>query len=338
MDQGISPPWGALPSEQYLIVSQWDRKLLHIGLANLGEQRNWDSSSSLSTEAQRNSLIAAFLALPEIPATWDDVRERVAEGHPTPELQEPRPDFTERVLVPWRPMAVRSVAATAFKQASALDYVWLRTHYGADGDARFAALLGSSQLDPMDNDRVLDDRQLFSAPDDRETPPEESWALALSLVPELASPSEPFSYSRDLDSSLTDMCGGDASWIDELRRKLRTNVEGAPEQDRVTVTVGSAESRLLQSTAFVRSVAIVDRETFETGEICVLLTDTRGNVVRWFRVPAEDAMMPDVLNMRGQLYETEYFEDGEKAGLGDKYRALGEMGRILYRVSDLIEG
>ncbi|RYP45798.1 hypothetical protein DL768_007917 [Monosporascus sp. mg162] len=45
----VSPAWGSLPAEQFLI-------------------RNWDPASSLAPEEQRRTLIRAFLAMENVPA------------------------------------------------------------------------------------------------------------------------------------------------------------------------------------------------------------------------------------------------------------------------------
>lgn len=107
--EGVSPPWGAFPAEQYLIVS---RKNMFVGVYSrliwYMAQRYWDYSFPHSPDTQRQSLIRSFLKLDAIPKRWDTT------GRESPQWlameRAPTDDEIRLILVPWRSLRLRDAA------------------------------------------------------------------------------------------------------------------------------------------------------------------------------------------------------------------------------------
>jgi hypothetical protein len=100
----------------------------------------------------------------------------------------------------------------------------------------------------------------------------------------------------------------------------------------------SYTTKALQSLACEYSVVVVGADAFRAKEVTLLLLDSRGNIVRWIRVAAEDFKAIGACAFRGMLRETDFMDESETAGVGGEYRALGEVGWRLYDVDDLLLG
>ncbi|GAB1317702.1 hypothetical protein MFIFM68171_07912 [Madurella fahalii] len=154
----VTPAWGALPVEQYLI-------------------RNWDPSSELSADEQRAELVAAYID--------EDVLDMDLLSLPPSRL----PTATEiaEILAPWRPQKLRRIAA-AHLNGSPHYYYFLRTHYagGAADDAKPRSWL---DLEPLEGADISPENEWFSVLDDAELFDfGDAWQEVYGVLPELAAP------------------------------------------------------------------------------------------------------------------------------------------------------
>ncbi|KAF0636538.1 hypothetical protein FPSE5266_08052 [Fusarium pseudograminearum] len=162
----ISPSWGSLPIERYLLSK-------------------WHPSLDLSVDEQRLELVKAFLKENDISAFASISAEAI-----TTDKQE----LIQTVLVPWRSQKLRRIAEKYDPRNPLFDtLVVLRTHYGGDSDEKFSRWIGDAcdAFDDMDPDgdlfgpsderwwRVLDDASLF------DMAPHE-WQNVYTILPELA--------------------------------------------------------------------------------------------------------------------------------------------------------
>ncbi|KAI0906411.1 hypothetical protein F4823DRAFT_627070 [Ustulina deusta] len=313
----VTPPWGAFPVENYLI-------------------RHWDFGSPLSSADQRRSLISAFLGLDAFPKDWD-ATTRVSNASTITRI--PTQREVQEILAPWRPLRWREAALHLWRDRYD-EEVWLRTHYGAGSDQKFAELRAACE----DNDpafeedcrawTVLDDQALFDG----------DWSAALHILPELTGPTSGYdAYShRHL---------GDPVELGTLRDKLRESVASALRLDGQgndgeklkidDVEAGSAGLRL-QASVVASFLFVADAEAFETEKLRLLFLDARGNIVRESRVPCTDTWeMRDGWNAR-KFQDGNFWMDRDRSEwyvpnhpgsvLGEKYAYSGEIGPELYQI------
>lgn len=240
--------------------------------------------------------------------------------------REPTPEEINDILAPWRPPPWRA-AAFRIWTARYDEAIWLRTHYGGGddgGDAAFRAWCTAVQEDydpAFDEDAlswcVLDDAGLLAPLDD------DGWERVLDLVPELAGPVQ--GYRRGVDEG-----------SDEVRR-LRAAVWAAEDRDAEAET--GAAGMGLQVQAVATFLLVADREAWDTRRLRLLYLDAWGNIVRHSRIRPEDVFETRHQWMGKKFRDCnwwldEYDESGlrhEPGGrLGEKYRARGAMGRVLY--------
>ncbi|ROW04861.1 hypothetical protein VMCG_04888 [Cytospora schulzeri] len=315
----VSPPWGAFPSEQYLI-------------------RNWDVSSALSTANQRRNLIRAFLQLDSIPQDWD-ATGRIYNATTTTITCIPTEHEVREILQPWRPLRWREAALHLWRDRDD-EEVWLRTYYDQDSDERFREL---REVDE-DNDpafeedcrswAVLDDEVLFKG----------DWFAAFDMLPELAGPTAGYdAYShRRL---------GDPDELEGLRQKLHESVASAlrlegygnnAAQLKIDDVEAGPAGMALQASVVASILFIADAEAFETQKLRLLYLDTQGNIVRETRVPCSETWeMRDGWNAR-KFQTSVFWKDSERSQwnvpndpgsiLGERFKFAGDIGRELYQV------
>lgn len=328
----ISPPWGALPVEQFLIVRA---TLINSELALTCCQRNWEQYPNLPAPERRQQLVQDFLRLDVIPREWDAVRS--PQDVPVPlDIRVPTEDEIEAILRPWRPMSVRSVAAYIWASDGMdfADSVWIRTHYDAGQEDAWNSLLLESPGGDLFNEWMtvpqgLSEADMFAS--DGLTP-EEAWLRALLYLPEFASKESIAAYDRhppgidDVDEDL-----------DELRAQARDELQNSgppkPRRPEECYTGDYEATERLQYCFLQRSVVIVDAEAFETGKVCVLALDVRGNVVRWMRlVPEEIQSELDTYAHEGMFQDAGWLNEVEGvSGVGVKYHPDGgELAAFVY--------
>ncbi|KAH7309834.1 hypothetical protein B0I35DRAFT_440702 [Stachybotrys elegans] len=306
-------PWGAFPAEAYLI-------------------NHWDINSSDDPEHQRTRLLKEFLRLRLIPGHWEKAQQ--GSSLPLP-FDNATMSQTERnsILLPWRTNSVRALAARILGDSDLSRVqrfsqpVWLLTTYGGDAISRFHQMMDISEISDAHQFALQDPELLrFQA-----VSPQEAWERALLLIPEMASHSDPIHHERDITGIAYDEGDATAQFVFEARQQLREQIRGAL-PDEAVLTKSYDAIRALQSHACVRVVVVVDDDALQSEKVCILMLDVYGNVIRWFRILAEDYMDVAAGDMRGSLSESEYFDESEESGSGEKYCLDGEMGRILYDV------
>jgi hypothetical protein len=327
----VKPPWGAFPAEQYLIVSSATKRWfssVEMSTANDKLQRHWDASSSASRPDQTRELIRAFLQLETIPEAWDTTG-RTSEN--TAMERVPTDEEVCVVLAPWRPLRWRQAALSIWEYRFD-EAVWLRTHYGDESNDKFGQFRETHEdWDPrFDKESlpwaVLDDPDVFNF--------EENWERVFDILPELAGPGQ--GYSRVFAS------GANQVFLAETRQELREAVLRADDREE-EAEAGVAGTQLqLMAVAMGTYLIVVDQKAFESEGLRILYLDARGNIIRHSRIAPEDIWIA-----RGQWEGCRYNdgqwwvigEEGYSTGdgvLGEKYRAKGEIGRVLYDVGDLL--
>jgi len=316
----ILAPWGSLPAEQYLI-------------------RKWDQYPALAPLERRHQLIRDFLALDLIPSEWDAVRP-VGPGTPRAlDIRTPTEAEIETILRPWRPASVRSLAAHIWATESGDDFVdstWIRTFYDPNQDEVWNDLLsGAPDNDLFTNysyppSQGLSEPSIFSSPG---LTPEQAWNRALFFLPEFASRVAVDLYDRDLNNTAND------DYNVELRAEAQAEVRelGFPVTRHADEGCSGVDSytslKSLQMNFTSRNVVIVDAEALETGKVCVLALDVKGNVVRWWRFEPEEILSElDTYAHEAMLLEAGWLEETEGVTrTGEKYKPDGgELAGLVY--------
>ncbi len=298
-------------------------------------QRKWDWSSPQPSPAQTRALVRAFLALDEIPADWDGTRRGVNAVQ-----RVPTPDEVRTILQPWRPARWRAAAFQLWTRR--LDEaVWLRTHYGDGSDAQFAEWRDTDRdFDPDCDEEVvlwtvLDDAAVFDFGDE--------WWRVFDVLPELAGPLQ--RHARGLPYM-------DGDRMQALREEQGRRVEG-----RLSSLAGGEHERLddadavleaeygklgerLQAEAVESFLLVADAGAWETDCLRLLYLDGKGNIVRHSAVGVSEAWTTRSSWLWWRFHESCWWphkhdlltgERGDPGSeLGDKYRARGELGRLLY--------
>ncbi|KAK4038658.1 hypothetical protein C8A01DRAFT_37425 [Parachaetomium inaequale] len=279
-----SPAWGSLPVEQYLL-------------------RNWDLTSTLSSPAQRQHLVRAFIQA-------DSVAGADAEQS-TPSAEQIR-----TILEPWRPQRLRQLAHKHCAMTGPFEeFYFLRTHYagGSEDDAKLREWLDLDEYVSIELPReeewwvVLDDAELFDLGEN-----EGDWQRVYDVFPELAVPS----VARDV---VTD------SKMYYIRSNLKwLEPDGEPQEEdwaeAVREVVYGLGNKLL----------VVDRKAFETDELGLVFRDAKGHVVRHGRVRADELNELNLYEGWGALHETHFWLDSE---VGEKDRVGGEVVREIVRLA-----
>jgi hypothetical protein len=206
------------------------------------------------------------------------------------------------ILQPWRPLALRRVAAH-IAHGYEPELIILRTHYGADDDS--AEKMGEwLEIDQEEDEffdeetlwwRILDDPVLFNVG--------EEWERVLDLLPELAG---------------------------------RTGSQRCKEGIRAAELAEAREAKdteeVVQNLAFTgpAPLLIADKEAFREGKLRVLFLDSHGNIVRHSRIEPEKMAELKQSAMIYRLESSQWWEYGE---VGEKYKPEGEIGRVLYTTS-----
>ncbi|KAK0702478.1 hypothetical protein B0T21DRAFT_417021 [Apiosordaria backusii] len=341
MTDNVSPPWGHLPVEQYLL-------------------RNWDNSSPLTPSLQIKALVTKFLSLSTIPREWDVFTER--HDGSTLDLHLPTPEEITTILVPWRPQSIRIVANTLCSNTSSCvdltdDAVWVRTYYPSEShDAqesarkRWIKLLRSSDMF-FHRDHIssltLNDAGLFNFPDD--VTPQEIVDKVLMLLPELATSTiEQDRYSRKTIAEMTK--NSDWDMDERLRKELKEWVDynPIPAVEGESASVEEWEKQVmntygvkkLQRAVMNRGFVVADKHMFDTGEPLFLMLDINGHIVRWARLDPGCAGFQEISGMdnRACVEESLYWDEEyyEQCGVGERYRLKGQYGGVLYGLGDVL--
>ncbi|QPC73341.1 hypothetical protein HYE68_004093 [Fusarium pseudograminearum] len=271
IEETISPPWGSLPVERYLLSK-------------------WHPSSDLSVNKQRGELVKAFLQENDISAFASISAEAI-----TTDGQE----LIQTVLVPWRSQKLRRIAEEYDPRNPLFDtLVVLRTHYGGDSDERFIRWIGDAcdAFDDMDPDgdlfgppherwwRVLDDASLFDMAS-------HEWQNVYTILPELATSA----LRRDFNDQ-------DVQEAKELVSYIRDS--RAPEED-------DYEDAICEIAKVGFWLIVVDKEAFEDEELLLVFMDKKGNVVRQTAIAPEDLPHLPHYILRGSITESGFWRDAE---------------------------
>lgn len=257
-------------------------------------KRKWDPSSELPDDEQRAELVASY------------IDEDVLEPEMLTSSRVPTASEIADILEPWRPHKLRRIAA-AHLAGSPHHFYFLRTYYGggAADDAKLRAWLDlddmeGAGIDP-DNEwfSVLDDPDLFDFGDD--------WQQAYSVLPELAAPQADRRFKDIKDAR------------DWARDQMAPE---EPEDEQYENAI------MLQATAGVMWLLVLDEEAFETEQLGLILRDQKGNPVKETTITANEEIGAFYISVsvQGMLPETGYWEH---AAVGKKYRTRGKILRKL---------
>ncbi|KAK9422562.1 hypothetical protein SUNI508_00425 [Seiridium unicorne] len=314
----VSPPWGALPVEQYLI-------------------RNWDTSSSLPVPAQTRGLVASFLHnLAEIPSSWDATTSRGSQQQPQALDREPTPQEISTILAPWRDVQLRDVALQLWRDrhhGTANEAVWVRTYFPASdpstksaADDKFQEWIAlDRERDPNFEEatlswRILDDPSILSSGQGG-AGSDDSWEPVFGVLPELAGPSQSLSRKPG---------GGNPALqeeLDELRQQLQElqAAEGGEGDFEAETTDAGIQ---LQELAVGSFLLVADAHAFGSDRLRLLFLDARGNIVRESRI-----LVGEIHVLKGEWFRSSWSdtEDWWLGGeVGVNYRADSAVGKELY--------
>ncbi|GKU13351.1 hypothetical protein FLAG1_11792 [Fusarium langsethiae] len=275
----FSPAWGSLPVECYLLSK-------------------WDSSSCLSVDEQRESLVKEFLQEDDISSFTSTPGEVL-----TPDRQE----LVLTVLVPWRSQKLRRIAEKYNSRNPLFDtIIVLRTHYGSDSDNKFSRWIGDASdtgdlFEPPDERwwQVFDDPYLFNL-DSRK------WQAIYKILPELATPE----IRRDFNDQDVEEAKKLVSSICDSRDSEEDDCEDAI---CVIAKVGFW-------------LIFMDEEAFEDEELLLVFIDKKGNVVRQAALDPGDLQNLPHYMLRGMMTESGLWRDGE---VGKKYKTRGQIMRAV---------
>ncbi|GAB1317753.1 hypothetical protein MFIFM68171_07963 [Madurella fahalii] len=191
----VNPPWGALPVEQYIILSNQPltHSHQHLTILTKTRQRKWDPSSPLSVSEQRARLVSDYIQADALPA------EMLSD----PPTRVPTAEEVRTILEPWRAPKLRRIAERLLACGGRpADFLFLRTHYagGAADDAKLRAWLDADPPAGLDLARedewwtVLDDAALFGHLGD-------DWIGVYEILPELAAPTPERAFTEDMVQS-----------------------------------------------------------------------------------------------------------------------------------------
>ncbi|KAF6233162.1 hypothetical protein HO173_008706 [Letharia columbiana] len=264
----ISPPWGTIPAEIYLL-------------------NNYDPQSPLPPSEQAKILISSYIQSGQRQARY-----------PPP----PPPALGPQELIflkAWRPLSIRHLAT----DPGQIGNVWLRTFYGPGSDAKHAALISHIDLDNAidKEERLLDDRLLYGRLEGK-------WNGLLELLPELlvadwegderwlgyrrriAKDVEAFRNAKKRFEHGAVAVGDVAEGTDELAEAMERLRAFLPEEE-VQPRILEVLRSHVQAECVVAYLIVEDEEALEEEEGLLLLSfvDAFGRVVRSNRVCASEA-------------------------------------------------
>ncbi|CAF3529190.1 unnamed protein product [Fusarium graminearum] len=270
-EETVSPPWGSLPVERYLLSK-------------------WDSSSDLSVDEQRGELVKAFVQENDISAFALISAEAIITD---------RQELIQTVLVPWRSQKLRRIAKKYDPHNTLFDTLTvLRTHYGGDSDEKFTRWIGGAcdAFDDMDPDgdlfgpsderwwRVLDDASVFDMAS-------REWQNVYTILPELAASA----LRRDFNDN-------DVQEAKELVSSICDS--RAPEED-------DYEDAICEIAKVGFWLIVADKEAFGDEELLLVFMDKMGNVVRQSAISPEDLPHLPHYILRGSITESGFWRDAE---------------------------
>jgi hypothetical protein len=290
------------------------------------QQRNWDHSSVSSPQDQRRKLIRDYLALEDIPPEWDATGREKSGWEIQPLSRQPTEEEITTILEPWRPSRWRQAASNIWKHRFDED-IWLRTYYGDDSDAAFKGWREIHEdYDPaFEEDTVswcvLDDPEVFNLGD--------KWDEVFDILPELAGPTQGYKRGRGFLKS------------DEVQ-KLRATIQAAEDKES---EAESGAGRELQVNVVQTFLIVADQVAWNTGRLRLLYLDPQGNIVRQSKMRPEEVWQTCYQWIGKKFRDNNFWIDEFElntwdestwhrnypgATLGDKYRAHGSLGRVLY--------
>ena len=284
-------------------------------------------------------MVRAFLAFDEILEDWDGTRRGSGD---VKEMQRvPTDDEVRTILQPWRPARWRDVAFRIWTKRWDDEAIWLRTHYGDGSDAKFAEWRAMDEdYDPQYDEKVvlwtvLDDAAVFNFGDE--------WWRVFDVLPELAGPlwrhvRGPPYVDTDRMQALREELGRG------VERPLSSLAGGEHERLEDAAAVSEAEygehGERLQAKAVSTFLLVADAGAWETDCLRLLYLDGKGNVVRHSAVEVSEAWETRNYWNYEKFCESNWWphehnlltgKRGQPGSeLGDKYRARGELGRLLY--------
>ncbi|KAF4437558.1 hypothetical protein F53441_13007 [Fusarium austroafricanum] len=273
MDQSeqVSPSWGSLSVEQYLLTK-------------------WDSTSALLIDHQRDQLLRAFIQEDDISAFDSSTLVDITST----ETQK----LIESVLVTWRSQKLRRIAEKYHPRNALFEtLVVLRTYYGHRSDEKFRRVYdavesfedanpGGDLFGETDDHwwRILDDASLFNMGS-------QEWESVYNVLPELATPD----FRRNFGDEDVACAIEEVSAVVDSREPEEDNYEDA------IAHVAVSGCWLL----------ILDGEAFEEEEMLLVFRDKKGNIVRQSSIkPDEVENIPHYI-MRGSITESGYWRGAE---------------------------
>ncbi len=284
-------------------------------------------------------MVRAFLAFDEILEDWDGTHRGSSDLKAMQRV--PTNDEVRSILRPWRPARWRDVAFKIWTERYDDEAIWLRTHYGDGSDAKFAEWRDVDEdYDPQYDEKVvlwtvLDDTAVFNFGDE--------WWRVFDVLPELAGPLQ-HEHTRGPPYVHDDS-------VQALRGELRRDVERRlsslaggeherPEDAAVLEAEYGVHGEMLQARAVSTFLLVADAGAWETDCLRLLYLDGKGNVVRHSAVEVSEAWETRNYWNYEKFCESNWWphehnlltgKRGQPGSeLGDKYRARGELGRLLY--------
>lgn len=325
------PLWGSLPVEYHIIVRH-SHATRGESFALTSVQKNWDHMSTETIAEQRLRIIREYLdadVLEEPP--WEDQWNLV---RPAIQVE------IDTILRPWRSLRLRNAARTQSDNMNVP--LLLRTYYNPDAaarakdDAQLAEWVSDTESELVEQlgSACLDDYDLFNFGND--------WERLFEVIPELANPTCGVGNIRPhappYDSEIHDLEGYRSTLKDMLRRKKQI---GPKEWQANPQHMIEVEAKWLQLACITRNLIIVDQEAFETGHCRLVLFDSRQNIIREARFEIFTEYMGKIMRT-GNIAEIklDYWDVKfrqwiwEDSQVGEKYRANGEVGRVLYQLTE----
>ncbi|PQE18144.1 hypothetical protein CJF30_00009297 [Rutstroemia sp. NJR-2017a BBW] len=266
----ISPPWGSIPVEAYIL-------------------QNWDTSSSTAPTDQLRHLVRLYIGAgyhdPLLPSPLLHLTEKLIFGGQI----RPTGKFNHNLAALAYPFS-KSGGDRAWSPTGQIGCIWLRTDYSAESEGAHESLLENVDLFNTldDEDRLLDDEDLYDFG--------QEWQKVLDLMPELVVSTD----ASNWHSSLTLLTEAEDE-LDKAKAYLAGgDIQGAPveliEGMRTVLPADKAGESVLQilrskvhKTCVVNYILVEDSEALETQQLLLIFLDAHGRVVRSSRVPPDQA-------------------------------------------------
>ncbi|KAJ5367721.1 hypothetical protein N7541_001662 [Penicillium brevicompactum] len=302
MDNKTGPPWGHMALEQYFI-------------------REWNWISKETPDEQRTRLVKQFIDLQHIPRVW-------AEVHlgDTSTLRVPTTKEIDIILRPYRPGILRWHGYHMYQDHQAP--VLLRTYYSTDKTTR--AKHDKVMKEWADSDRykyqswwgVLDNQEYFDFG--------LNWRRIYDILPEV---NNPIQWRSEIAGLVTR--GRSPEFVDGSLRLIFKILIAEAKDDDPTVwyekrdTVIETCGDILQYEVVDTYLLIADKEAFDSNRLRLLYLDTFQNIVREGRLDAEGKGIGGAMD---SWRESVMMHKITVAG--DKYRVNGELGQVLYQLTE----